>query len=148
MQYSEGEIGRVFTIRLEHGEKMPETLEDFAQDKEVSAGVVFMLGGVDDGSRMVVGPQDGSSLPVYPMSVLLLGAHEAAAVGMIFPDDTGTPKLHMHAACGRARSTVTGCIRKGIVTWQVLEVVMIEIVGVNASRIEDPETGFAMLTME
>ena len=148
MQYSEGEIGRVFAIRLEHGEPMPQTLEDFACDKDISAAVVFMLGGVDDDSRLVVGPEDGQSLPVDPMSVALSGVHEAAAVGMIFPDESGAPALHMHAACGRGRSTVTGCIRKGIVTWQVLEVVVIELVGVDAARLEDPETGFALLSMQ
>jgi predicted DNA-binding protein with PD1-like motif len=126
---------------------MPETLQDFAQEKEISAGVVFMLGGVDDESRLVVGPEDGTAHPVNPMSVVLSGAHEAAAVGMIFPDGDGTPILHMHAACGRGRSTTTGCIRKGIVTWHVLEVVLIELTDINAARIEDPETGFALLEM-
>lgn len=145
MQYSQGQIGRVFAIRLEHGEKMPETLQDFAREKDISAGVVFMLGGVDAESRLVVGPEDGTAQPIHAMSVVLSAAHEAAAVGMIFPDEQGTPVLHMHAACGRGRSTITGCIRRGIVTWHVLEVAVIEIVGVDAARIQDPETGFALL---
>ncbi|MFP3903730.1 MAG: PPC domain-containing DNA-binding protein [Armatimonadota bacterium] len=145
MQYSEGQIGRVFAIRLEHGDPLPASLQDFAAEKGIRAGIAIMVGGADDGSRLVVGPEDGAKLPVDPMVMALSGVHEASAVGTIFPDEQGTPVLHMHAACGRGHNTVTGCIREGIVTWHVLEVVLIEITGVNAARLEDEETGFTLL---
>ncbi|MEN6400699.1 MAG: PPC domain-containing DNA-binding protein [Armatimonadia bacterium] len=145
MQYTEGNLGRVFALRLEHGDPMPQTLEDFVQVHGINSGLAFMVGGADDGSRLVVGPEDSNALPANPMVTALTGAHEIAAVGMIFPDAEGKPTLHMHAACGRERSTITGCIRAGIVTWHVLELVIIEITGLTAARLPDAKTGFNLL---
>ncbi len=151
MQYSEGRIGRVFALRLEHTEPMPETLETFAAEKGVYSGLVIMVGGVDKGSRLVVGPEDGEALPAVPMVATLAGAHELAGVGTLFPaepetpGEPGKPVLHMHAACGREDSTITGCIREGISTWQILEVILIEITGLDAARVSDPITGFELL---
>ncbi len=145
MQYSEGRIGRVFAIRLEHGERMPDTLEAFAAEKGVRSGMAIMVGGADEGSRFVVGPEDGHTMPPVPMVNALSGVHEVAAVGTLFPDEEGRPVLHMHAAFGRGDQTQSGCIREGIVTWQVLEIVLIETVGVDAARVPDAETGFRLL---
>jgi len=145
MQVSEGRIGRVFAIRLEHGDPMPQALEDLAAEKGVLSGLAVMVGGVDDGSRLVVGPEDGETLPPVPVVTALGGVHEAAAVGTLFPDESGKPVLHMHAACGRGEQTVTGCIRAGIVTWHVLEILLIEITGLDARRVLDPATAFKLL---
>ncbi len=145
MQYSEGSVGRVFAIRLEHGEPMPECLERLAAEKGVRCGLAIMVGGADEGSRFVVGPEDGTTMPPVPMVNALTGVHEVAAVGTLFPDEAGAPTLHMHAAFGRGDSTLSGCIREGIVAWQVLEIVLIEIVGLTATRVRDPETGFGLL---
>jgi predicted DNA-binding protein with PD1-like motif len=145
MQYSEGRIGRVFAIRLEHGERMPEVLEAFAAERGVESGVAIMVGGADEGSRFVVGPEDGHTMPPVPMVNALSGVHEAAAVGTLFPNEEGQPVLHMHAAFGRGDRTQTGCIREGIVTWQVLEIVLIETVGLEAVRRLDARTGFGLL---
>ncbi len=145
MQYSEGRIGRVFAIRLEHGERMPDVLEAFAAEKGVKSGVAIMVGGADEGSRFVVGPEDGQTMPPVPMVNTLSGVHEVAAVGTLFPDEQGQPILHMHAAFGRGDLTQSGCIREGIVTWQVLEIVLIETVGLDATRRPDAETGFSLL---
>lgn len=35
MQYSEGTIGRVFTLRLENGDKIPDCIETFAKDHDI-----------------------------------------------------------------------------------------------------------------
>jgi len=145
MQCSEGSVGRVFAIRLEHGEPMPASLERLAAEKGVRCGLAIMVGGADEGSRFVVGPEDGTTLPPVPMVNALAGVHEVAAVGTLFPDETGAPVLHMHAAFGRGDETLSGCIREGIVTWHVLEVVLIEVVGLSAARVRDPETGFGLL---
>ncbi len=146
MQYSEGKMGRVFALRLEHGEAMPQVLEQFAVDHNLQAGVAIMVGGAEDGSKFVVGPQDGTVLPPVPVTNQLQGVHEVAAVGTIFPDESGTPMLHMHAAFGRGDEARSGCIRAGIVAWHVLEIVVIEVTGLNALRCHDPETGFELLT--
>jgi predicted DNA-binding protein with PD1-like motif len=145
MQYTEGTVGRVFSIRLEHGEPMPESLERFAAERGVRSGLAIMVGGADDSSRLVVGPEDGAALPPVPMVTALRGVHEAAAVGTLFPDETGKSVLHMHAVFGRGDEARSGCIRAGIVTWQVLEIILLEIVGGNAVRRPDEQTGFRLL---
>ncbi len=145
MQYSEGQIGRVFAIRLEHGERMPEALEQLAADKGVQSGLAIMVGGADEGSRFVVGPEDGTTMPPVPMVNMLSGVHEVAAVGTLFPNEEGRPALHMHAAFGRGDGTQSGCIREGIVTWQVLEIILLEVTGFDAARVPDAETGFSLL---
>ncbi len=145
MQYTEGSIGRVFAIRLEHGEELPEVIEAFAAEQGIASGFAVMVGGADDGSRLVVGPEDGAVLPAVPVVTALIGTHEVAAVGTLFSDAEGKPVLHMHAACGRGAGTITGCIREGIRTWHILEVILIEVTGLDAARLPDPETGFALL---
>ncbi len=145
MQYTQGQVGRVFALRLEHGERMPDTLERFLREQGVTHGMAIMVGGADGGSQFVVGPEDSDTLPPKPVVNSLEGAHEAAAVGTIFPGEDGMPALHMHAAFGRGDETKSGCIRAGIVTWHVLELVVIEITGLEATRKLDPATGLALL---
>lgn len=145
MQYSEGAVGRIFAIRLEHGDPMPASLEQLAAAKGVRAGLAIMVGGADDGSRFVVGPEDGETLPPVPMVSALRGVHEAAAVGTLFPDETGEPVLHMHSTFGREDAAVSGCIREGIVTWHILEVILLEITDLDAVRMPDETTGFKLL---
>lgn len=144
MQYSEGNIGRVFVLRLEDGDKLPDVIEDFAKDKGITGAACWYVGGMHDGS-VVVGPEDGSIMPPKPMLHILDGVHEAAAVGTIFADEEGVPKLHMHAALGREGRTRTGCVRPGVHTWVIGEVVIIEVVNSAMIRKTDPDTGFSLL---
>jgi predicted DNA-binding protein with PD1-like motif len=145
MQYTQGQLGRIFALRLEHGDLMPKTLEDFCLEQGVESGMAIMVGGADDGSKLVVGPEDGNAMPAVPMVTTLSGVHEVAAVGLVFAGPEGKPALHMHAASGRNESTITGCIRAGMVTWHVLEVMLIEIKGLDAIRLPDEITGFNLL---
>ena len=84
-------------------------------------------------------------LPPEPMVALLSGVHEAAAVGTIFPNESGAPKLHMHAAFGRGEEARSGCIRAGIVAWHILEIIVLEITGMSGVRVLDAATGFGLL---
>ena len=146
MRYSQARQGRIFVIRLEDGDIVHESIERLAREENVRAGYLVILGGADDGSALVVGPQQSRGVtPVAPMRHVLDDAHEIAGTGTIFPDDTGRPVLHMHMACGRRESTVTGCIRDGVKVWQVMEAVLVELVDTTASRALDPETGFKLL---
>ena len=51
----------------------------------------------------------------------------------------------MHDACGRTSSTITGCVRMGVKVWQVLEVVLFELVETSAVRKLEPKLGFKLL---
>lgn len=146
MQYSEGKPGRTFVLRLEDGDRLPQCIQNFAAEKNVQRASCIMLGGVD-GGKLVVGPMDGDHLPPDPILHQLIGAHEVAAVGTIFPDESGTPLLHMHAAMGRHEATRTGCVRPGVDVWLVAEVVIQEIVDTEAVRRKDPDSGLVLLDL-
>lgn len=145
MKYSEAKRGRVFVIRLEDGDVIHEEIERFAREKSIRAAGLIILGGADAGSKLVVGPLKGRGEKIEPMEYVLDEVHEMAGTGTIFPDEDGNPVLHMHAACGREGSTVTGCVRTGVRTWHVLEVVLFELTCTDAKRMLDPAIGFKLL---
>lgn len=145
MEYAEGRLGRVFVLRLEDGDTIPSTIEDFAADKGIRAAFCAVLGGIEKGT-LVVGPEDGSASPIVAMLQQIENVHEAAAVGTIFPSESGAPTLHMHAALGREDSSRTGCVRMGLDVWKVCEVVLVELEGIQMERRLDRVTGFEVLT--
>jgi predicted DNA-binding protein with PD1-like motif len=145
MKSSEGQIGRVFVLRLEDGDAIPGCIESFAAEKAISVGQVILIGGIGEG-QMVVGPQR-SQLPTNPLLLPVDGAHEVVGLGIITPDENNKPVLHIHAALGRAGQTITGCLRPGVSTWLVGEAVIYEILGTNAARLPDAESGFNLLDM-
>ena len=145
VRYSTAGLGRVFVLRLDDGDVVHEAIEQVARDEGVLRAAVLVLGGADDGSRVVVGPEDGRAAVIEPMERVLHGVHEMAGVGTLFPDAEGGPRLHLHAAFGRDDRVTAGCIRRGVTTWVVGEVVVIELVGSEGMRRRDPATGFELL---
>ena len=144
MKASEGQIGRVFVIRLEDGDIVPECIEQFAEENGISVGHAVLVGGIG-GGEVVVGPRRSDERPPESMLLPVDGAHEVVGVGVLAPTEDGKPLLHIHAALGRAGKTMTGCLRPGVTTWLVGEVILYEIVGVNAERVRDKESGFELL---
>jgi predicted DNA-binding protein with PD1-like motif len=144
MKASEGHIGRVFVLRLEDGDMLPECIERFAAEKSIRCGQVVLVGGIGAG-QVVVGPRQSEEMPPKPMLLPVDGAHEVAGVGLIAPDKDGRPVLHIHAALGRSGQTTTGCLRPGVATWLVAEAVIYEILGVDAKRLPDKASGFDLL---
>ncbi len=147
MKTTQGRLGRVFVIRLEHGDVMPKCIEDFAAEQGVSVAQVVMMGGVD-GGQLVVGPRVSEERPPDPMLLPIDGAHETVAVGVMAPDEDGRPVLHIHGALGRSGSTITGCMRSGVSAWVVGEVILQEILDTSAARRLDAESGFVLLQPE
>ncbi|MDP2729594.1 MAG: DNA-binding protein [Dehalococcoidales bacterium] len=147
MKASEGQIGRVFVIRLEDGDIVPDCLESFAAEKGIATGHVILVGGIGSG-QVVVGPRNSAESPPDPMLLPLDGAHEVVGVGIIAPDKNGKPVLHIHAALGRSGQTLTGCLRLGVTTWLVGEAILYEITGAKAARLSDEESGFNLLEVE
>ena len=75
MKACEGRIGRVFVIRLEDGDVVPDCIERFAEEKGVSVGQAILVGGVGSGD-VVVGPRRSEEKRPEPMLLPLDGAHE------------------------------------------------------------------------
>jgi len=144
MKACEGRIGRVFVMRLDDGDVVPECIERFAEEKGVSVGQAILVGGIGGGD-VVVGPRRSEERPPEPMLLPIDGAHEVVGVGVLAPGEDGKPALHIHAALGRAGQTMTGCLRHGVTTWLVGEVILFEILGADMVRIQDEKSGFELL---
>ncbi len=144
MRFSQGTMGRVFVLRLEDGDRVPDCLERFAAEQDLEAAACLLLGGAA-GGKLVVGPVDGEVTPIVPMLEAIAGVHEIAAVGTLFPDAQGRPRLHMHGTVGRGRDVRTGCVRQGVDVWRIAEVVLLEILGTGMRRVLDPAFGFEVL---
>ncbi len=146
MKYSQAKQGRIFIIRLEDGDIIHQEIEKFAREKSIKAGALIILGGADQGSKLVVGPEHGRKEPIVPMEHILNNVSEIAGTGTIFLNEKGKPILHMHIACGRKTSTVTGCVRRGVKAWHVLKLILFELIDTTAVRVLDSVTGFELLT--
>ncbi|MDD5338762.1 MAG: DNA-binding protein [Dehalococcoidales bacterium] len=146
MKASVGKIGRVFVLRLEDGDMVPDCIEKFAEEKGIKVGQVVLVGGIGAG-QVVVGPRKTAEMPPEPVLLPVDGAHEVEGVGIIAPDKDGKPVLHIHASLGRGGRTLTGCLRPGVKTWLVGEAVIYEILGTSAKRLPDKKSGFSLMEM-
>lgn len=145
MKYSEAKPGRIFVLRLEDGDILHESIEAFAVEHEIAAAALIALGGADAGSKLVVGPEQGRSRTIVPMERILEDVREVTGVGTLFPNAQGQPILHMHLACGREGETTTGCVRRGVKVWHVIEVILWELTETPGRRLPDQPTGFDLL---
>lgn len=145
MKYSQARPGRIFVIRLEDGDIVHEEVEKFAKENDINAASLIVLGGADVKSVLTTGPEQGRAEQIVPMVHVLDDVHEVAGTGTLFPDDKGQPVLHMHMACGREGSSVTGCIRNGVKVWHVMEIILYELLGSTGVRKKDAATGFDLL---
>ncbi|MFX4262317.1 PPC domain-containing DNA-binding protein [Pelotomaculum propionicicum] len=145
MKYSEAKLGRVFILRLEHGDRLPDIIEKFATEQKIRSAIVHFLGGADTGSKVVVGPEDGKAAIPRPVVAGLPGTSEAVGMGTIFINEEGKPTLHLHSAFGRGTDTVTGCTREGVIIWHIGEALILELINTNAKRKIDHGTSFELL---
>ena len=146
MKACEGQIGRVFVMRLEDGDVVPECIERFAEENGVFVGHAILVGGIGAGD-IVVGPRRSEERTPTPMLLPIDGAHEVVGVGVLAPGEDGKPALHIHAALGRAGQTMTGCLRYGVTTWLVGEAILYEILGTDVARVKDEQSGFELLKL-
>ena len=138
MQYAEGRPGRIFVMRVDHGEDLLATVRQFLVDKDVKSGSLFFLGALSE-AGLVCGPVALTTPPV-PQKYIVEGGWELAGMGTIYPGEAG-PALHVHAAFGREDNARAGCIREFAKVYLVMEVVIFEFMGFSASREFDPKTG-------
>ena len=145
MKFSECKSGRIFALCLENGDIVHEAIEQFARDQSIKAASLIIIGGADKGSTLIVGPKRENEMPISSLEYVLENVHDIAGAGTLFPDEQGNPVLHLHMACGRDASTRTGCIRRGVKVWHIMEVVLFELLESKGIRKFDPETGFTLL---
>ena len=142
MEYSVGKPGRVIAARLFEGEDLYESIEQIATKEQIRCAAVLITGGFRK-ADVVVGPRREEP-KIEPDFRTFTGPGEAFGVGTLYCDDAG-PKLHLHAAMGRGGQNLVGCPRGGAKIFLILEVTIIEIVGIEAERKLDPQTGWNLL---
>jgi hypothetical protein len=138
MRYTEARLGRVFYVRVDHGEDLLETLQTFVTEKGIRSGIIQFLGAVEEG-RIVTGPRK-PVLPPVPTYESYEGGWELVGLATITPGPD-RPHLHYHASAGRGREALTGCLREKAATYIIVEAVVMEILGTRIERRFDPTTG-------
>lgn len=144
MEYTEGSLGRVFVARLQDGESVYDAVHEIASREGIESAAVLAVGGIRSG-KVVTGPESPQGRLV-PHVEEFDDARELVGVGTLFPQE-GKPSLHFHAGMGRGRESLVGCPREAMSVYLILEVVVIELVGVDAERALDPEFGLHLLSI-
>ncbi|MDV0446257.1 hypothetical protein MsAg5_00860 [Methanosarcinaceae archaeon Ag5] len=140
MDYRVGQVGRVFTIRIDHGEDILESIKTVAVREKIKIANFVLLGAVETGN-LVVGPKEN----VRPPNKLWISyddAHEIVGVGNLFWEK-GAPVLHIHAGLGKGSDARVGCVRLENKAFMVTEVFMYELTGFEAERVWSEEEGFS-----
>jgi predicted DNA-binding protein with PD1-like motif len=145
MKYQVGRPGRIVIVRFEDRDDVLGNLVDLARKENIRAGVLYLVGGMREGS-IVVGPER-DEFPPTPVWKRLGESHEVLGVGTIFWQGD-EPKVHFHGAFGKKEMVKVGCLRENSETFLVLEAVVIEIEGVTARRELDPASGMVLLRLD
>lgn len=142
MKYSKADLGRVFLLKFEDGDIMSDELQKLAKKEAINAACFVFLGALKKGV-LVTGPKK-PVIPPEPNRVNFKDGWEVMGVGTIFSNKSG-PQLHIHASMGKKNKALTGCVRADSKIFLVIEAVVFELTGVNASKDIDPETGLNLL---
>ena len=143
MKYQVGEIGKVVLAHFEDGDEIISNLVAIVRKERIKGGVFYLLGGITQG-RIVVGPMNDNVRPPEPTWREIIDSHETLAIGTVFWQGD-EPRIHIHGTYGKFDSVKTGCLRDEAKTFLVLEVVMLELKGINAVREIDPDIHMALL---
>lgn len=140
MEYTSGNIGRVFFLRVDHGEDLIEALQTISRKEIIKSAFFFLLGAIEQ-AELVAGPRE-ASVPPIPMWVKIDSPHEIIGIGNIFYEGDN-PRIHLHCSIGRDEIVTTGCLRNHSKVFMVNEVCILEISGINAERVNDSEKGYS-----
>ncbi len=144
MKYQIGKPGRMIVAKFDDNDDVLENLVSIAKKENIRAGVFYLVGGMREG-KIVVGPET-EELPPKPVWKELGESHEVLGIGTIFWHQD-EPKLHFHGAFGKKDMVKVGCLREKSETFLILEAIIIEMDGINATREIDPEIGMALLKL-
>ncbi len=145
MEYAKGRIGRVFTVRIDHGDDLILELIKLSELEKIESAVFMLLGALKEG-KLVTGPKE-SIRPPEPVWFGFNEAHEILGVGNIFQED-GKPKIHLHAGACREDNIKVGCLRGESEVFMVVEAFIFELEGITARRVMNLEQGFAPVNFE
>jgi uncharacterized protein len=142
MQYTKGKLGRIFLLKLSDGDILLKELDKFSRKERVKSAVMVFLGALKSG-KLVTGPKN-PVIPPEPNWKNFKDGWEAMGIGTIFTNKSG-PQIHIHTSMGKKDKTMTGCVRLDSRVFLVIEAIVFELTGVNASKEIDPRTGLNLL---
>jgi predicted DNA-binding protein with PD1-like motif len=144
MDYRKGSIGRVFIVRVDHGEDLLDELTGLALKEDIKSAFFMVLGAMGE-AKLVTGPREKSVPPDIVWSEFN-DVREVIGAGNIFMEN-GSPKIHLHAAAGSKEGLTMGCIRKMAEAFMVLEIFIME-VDIKAERLFNEKIGASQITFK
>ena len=142
MEYTVGHTGRVILLKLDENDDVLESLESLASKEEIENGIFFVIGSLKEGS--LVSGAESEDIPITPIGHHLKNNHEILGIGNILQME-GQPKIHMHAALARGDECLMGCLRGKSKVFLLEEIIIFELLGMEAFREKDMRTGLSML---
>jgi len=142
MQYTQGNLGRVFLLKFENNDVFIDRLSEFAVKENVRAATMIFIGAVREGD-LVTGPQK-PVIPPSPNKMIFKDGWEVMGIGTLFTNTKG-PQIHIHASMGKKNKVLTGCLRGKSKVFLVVEAVLLELIGIKAGKDIDPSTGLNLL---
>ncbi len=142
MKYTKGQIGRVFLVKFEDDDIFIDKLSSLARKEKIKAATLIFLGALKKGT-LVTGPKK-PVIPPEPNKMTFKDGWEVMGIGTIFTNSKG-PQIHIHSAMGKKNKTLTGCVREKTKVFLVIEAIILELIGVKASKDIDPKTGLNLL---
>jgi len=139
MEYQTGSTGRVFYVRFDDGDDMLEGLGRIIKNEDIQCAWLQIFGGLRS-AGVVSGPRK-PVVPPDPVWQDVGDTREILGTGSVFWDN-GKPLVHLHAALGRHGDTLTGCVRKNTRVYLVVEVMIMELVGLDVTRPWFAQGGF------
>jgi len=145
VKYQVGETGRAVVVRFDHDDAIIDSLVEIARKERIKAAVFYLVGGLKE-AKIVVGPEK-EDLPPTPVWKILKDSHETLGIGTIFWHGD-EPGIHFHGAYGKHDSAKVGCLRETAETFIVLEGIIIELKGIDATRELDPKSNMILLDIQ
>jgi predicted DNA-binding protein with PD1-like motif len=139
----EGQNQRTYVVVLSTGDKAVEGLTAIAERERLSAAQVTAIGAFERATLRYWSPERKDYQPIEvgeQVEVLSLN-------GDIALDTSGKPRLHLHTVLGRRDGSAIGGDLKEAHVRPTLEVIITESPA-HLRRVQDPETGLALIKLE
>lgn len=129
-------------VKFDNDDILLDKLSGLARKEKIKAATLIFIGALKKGT-LVTGPKK-PVIPPEPNKVSFKDGWEVMGIGTIFTNNKG-PQIHIHSAMGKKDKAMTGCIREKSKIFLVLEVIILELIGVKATKDLDPKTGLNLL---
>lgn len=126
MEYTQGQLGRIFVARLHEDELIQDAIHSICIREGIRNAVVYAVGGIKD-------VETGAE-------------HELVGIGTVIPEDKA-PKFHFHAGIGNNKESYVGNPKNNVKVSTIIEAVIMEIEGIDAMRLYDEKIGAKVLTI-